>query len=70
MADYTPTTEEVRYAWVNFGRAVPDAGAFNRWLAGVKAEAYEEGYGDCFNNGTDCSCGQCRTPNPHKAVTP
>lgn len=68
MDEYTPTTTEVRYDALSAGAI--DGPAFDRWLAGVKAEAYEEGYGDCFNNGTDCSCGQCRTPNPHKAVTP
>ena len=53
MTDYTPTTEEVRKAW----KMMPDdrynkgdlmgqltSGIeFDRWLAEVKAEAWEEG---------------------------
>ena len=53
MTDYTPTTEEVRYkySWwtdknlVARGLEPTDTLAeFDRWLAEVKAQAWEEGY--------------------------
>lgn len=49
MTDYTPTTEEVRCAYIaDFGWHAHDSGAdFDRWYAEVirkaKAEAWEEG---------------------------
>lgn len=40
--DYTPTTEEVRSAWMD---GLSSLGAeFDRWLAEVKAQAWEEGF--------------------------
>ena len=60
MSDYTPTTEEVRNQWA----CEPDEYAeFDRWLASVKAEAWDEGYAvdRRFN---------APTPNPYReAVT-
>ena len=59
MSDYTPTTEEVRDAfairkWDNFQRNYPNSHdkterdaereRFDRWLAQVKAEAWDEAY--------------------------
>lgn len=47
MSDYTPTTGQVRSAFAN--RAYTNAGVdeflaqFDRWLAGVKADAWDEG---------------------------
>ena len=55
MSDYTPTTEEVRNQYV-FSASVIDEtrfvdptqgeAEFDRWLAEVKAEAWEEGESD------------------------
>ncbi len=43
MTDYTPTTEEVWRAYINweYGGAGIE---FDRWLAEVKAQAWQEGY--------------------------
>jgi hypothetical protein len=38
VSDYTPTTEEVR----SYSNYIPEE--FDRWLAEVKAKAWEEGY--------------------------
>ena len=48
MSDYTPTTEEVRNAvWLlkhlDTPLALPDEAGFDRWLAEVKAQTWEEG---------------------------
>ena len=44
MSDqYTPTTEEVQEAASVDGAIGIDPEAFNRWLASVKAEAWEQG---------------------------
>jgi hypothetical protein len=43
VAEWTPDTDEVREEYIAYGSA-PDRGeAFDRWLAGVKAEAWDEG---------------------------
>ena len=47
MTDYTPTTEEVREAWGEYKCSQPCKECpveFNRWLAEVKADAWQEGY--------------------------
>ena len=52
MDDYTPTTEEVRMAYNHWGKYpefAPDdfdvTGAeFDRWLASVRADAWDEGW--------------------------
>lgn len=41
MTDYTPTTEDVRNRW---GVLPYFQASFDRWLASVKAEAWERGY--------------------------
>ena len=52
MSEYTPTTEEVRNALI---RSAPldewelRGTQFDRWLADVKAQAWEEGYDTCFD---------------------
>ena len=68
MSDYTPTTEEVRYkySWwtdknlVARGVEPTDTKAeFDRWLAEVKAQAWEEGKQvaeDHYVPGIDCDC--------------
>jgi hypothetical protein len=50
MSEYTPTTEEVRADYIDGGWGPDgslygdnDSGQFDRWLAGVKAQAWEEG---------------------------
>ena len=43
MTDYTPTTEEVRNRYLS--EVFPeDEAEFDRWLAEVKAEAWDEGH--------------------------
>ena len=49
MVDYTPTTEEVRNAiwllkYLDTPVALPDETGFDRWLAEVKAQAWQEGW--------------------------
>jgi len=56
MSDYTPTTEQVRFAYIDrrdfdsqvgLGERPGDEEVgreFDRWLASVKAEAWDEGY--------------------------
>jgi len=43
---YTPTTEEVRnlFSWHNDEGEIVAKGGFDRWLAEVKADAFNEGY--------------------------
>ena len=45
MSDYTPTTEEIRagYSTATYDDAKAEA-EFDRWLAEVKAEAWQEGW--------------------------
>ena len=58
MSDYTPTTEEVR-------TLVQGASAdeFDRWLAEVKAQAWEEGY---EQSDSDDYSGQPNSANPYR----
>lgn len=52
MSDYTPTTEEVRNQYSGLstahsnhaGQVYINFAEFDRWLAEVKAQAWEEGY--------------------------
>lgn len=56
MSDYTPTTEQVRFAYIDHRDFDSQVGLsewpgddevgweFDRWLATVKAEAWEQGY--------------------------
>ena len=53
-SDYTPTTEEVQRAYRNSEYGGPDT-EFDRWLAEVKAQTWEEGwnsYPDSYWNKT------------------
>ena len=48
MSGYTPTTDEVRHYWVVQGvkrrsRRAERAAEFDRWLAEVRAKAWDEG---------------------------
>ncbi len=54
MTDYTPTTEEVWRAYINWEYGGPGA-EFDRWLAEVKAEVWQEGFdrGVLFFNAGD-----------------
>ena len=67
MTDYTPTTEEVRDAFSDYNEDV-DGGwyeaeaQFYRWLAEVKAQAWEEG----FQGGYDSAMGVGNIPNPYR----
>jgi hypothetical protein len=40
MSEYTPTTKRVREAYALFDE---DEAEFDRWLAGVKAKAWDQG---------------------------
>ena len=63
MSDYTPTTQEIREVWAlargagsGYGEMLPsNRMEFNRWLAEVKAEAWQEGFdrGVLFFNSGD-----------------
>jgi hypothetical protein len=46
VSDYTPTTKEVRnlFSWDNDEGEMNAKAGFDRWLADVKAEAWDEGY--------------------------
>lgn len=53
MSEYTPTTEDIRNYWIAQGikrssKRDRRAADFDRWLAEVKADAWEDGkeYGD------------------------
>lgn len=43
MSEYTPTTEEVRNDWASGIDPAGRRAEFDRWLAEVKAQAWEEG---------------------------
>lgn len=78
--EYTPTTDELRDIWVDYNlnplprsQGIPlvetAQADFNRWLetvrAEAKAEAWDEGYGDCWDYHT--SQGMIgRQHNPYK----
>lgn len=71
MSDrYVPTTEEVRDAWRNSTFDALDGTEFDRWLADVKAEAWEEGERVGYENAmTDQRGLQGHghyTPNPYR----
>ena len=71
MSDYTPTTEEVRHIYGNYlddnvlkwGEAMAGEARkrFDRWLASVKAEAWDEGHLSFYEAGVIC-------PNPYREV--
>ena len=44
--EYTPDAHNVRAAWIETGIGSEDAliAEFDRWLAGIKADAWDEGY--------------------------
>ena len=46
MSDYTPTTEDIRAGWEYATAVIGDEGTaqFDRWLAEVKAQAWDRGY--------------------------
>lgn len=62
---YTPDEFNVRMVWVTTGIGPDDKlnAEFDRWLAGVKADAWEEGVEaqiDAYGNGHDA------TDNPYE----
>ncbi len=59
MSDYTPTTEEVWRAYINWEYGGPGA-EFDRWLAEVKAEAWADGAS------AGCMCSVAEPPNPYR----
>ena len=77
MTDYTPTTSEVR-TWSEAGYValhaadavkIPPAERsrwLDRWLAGIRAEAWDEGHAagcdDPYARWGECGCG----PNPYR----
>ena len=49
MNDYTPSTDEIRHYWAVQGvkrapRRAERSVEFDRWLAKIKAEAWDEGF--------------------------
>lgn len=83
MSDYTPTTEDVRrnfveqYSHESLPAALSMTSAewdvylaamFDRWLAEVKAAAWDEGYADAIDDyGTDIPWGGTTSDhNPHR----
>lgn len=59
MSDYTPTTEQVRSAWAYFRNVsqadttYPEALAqFDRWLADIKADVWDEAHAAGFCEGS------------------
>ena len=72
MTDYTPTTEEVREAYViddecvfMTSKAQWTAEEFDRWLADVKAQAWEEGNKQAHQD-IDGEWPTSYTPNPYR----
>ena len=63
---YTPTTEEVRESYVLMQRCIsypnPDA-EFDRWLAEVKAQVWEEAY---MTGVSDVIADKGATMNPYR----
>jgi len=79
MSDYTPSTEQVREAYATRMSPAQDTlrrPMFDRWLASVKAEAWEQGKraeetawihvldGHPVEEGDMCD--QCPTDNPYR----
>ena len=59
MTDYTPTTEEVRWQFSTDSPSEFMPEQFDRWLAKVKEQAWDEG----FREGLDGDRGD---PNPYR----
>ena len=59
MSEYTPTTEHVR----DLVLRLMNADEFDAWLAGVKADAWDEGWVSRHNY--DERGGEAPTPNPY-----
>lgn len=60
MSDYTPTTEQVRTEWIESAgqnqsqtNRLHSTAAFERWLAGVRAEARAEALHDAADDWSD-----------------
>ena len=70
MADYIPTTERVRTSYACQRESIygveHDFAEFDRWLAEVKAQAWEEGY---TQGSKDMYDGDFPTPNPYRQQT-
>ena len=65
MSDYTPTTEQIRDDYALLAGVVrPRHQQFDRWLAGVKAQAWEKGYaaGDADAHTEN----RLNSPNPYR----
>lgn len=50
MSEYTPTTDEMRFAWADRVNKHDQEGAeeFDRWLAEVQREAAEKAWDECY----------------------
>lgn len=59
MNEYVPTTDDLRKAWVEhtwaYGGTVIAKREFDRWLAQVKADAWDEGYRAGWSDGGDAN---------------
>lgn len=79
MSEYTPTTDEMRSMILEFGELIAVSRhepeyrdrlitEFDRWLAEVKAEAWDEGFTEGLGDG--CSCDGCLkwVSNPYREL--
>ena len=74
MSEYTPTTEHVR----DLALRLMNAAEFDRWLAGVKADARREGQAEAWDEGRQAGVDDMiaaevgsfrrRKPNPHRTT--
>jgi hypothetical protein len=72
MSEYTATTEEVRekYAepWANARqRRFPHSSQFDRWLASVKAEAWDEGHDSGWESRHEDALAGFMPSGPHES---
>jgi hypothetical protein len=65
MSEYTPTTERVRWFYAAYDEGYGDEAEFDRWLAGVKAEAWDQG----GVAGYDAGRGIPSAVNPYREAT-
>jgi len=66
---YTPSVEEARLAWTNRDADVEQSGAqFDRMIAAVRAEAWDEGLKAGLREGNDKAHGVVNNPalNPYR----
>ena len=65
MTEYTPSTEQVRQLYANS----MDPEGFDRWLAQVKADAWDGGYRAAHYDAVMLIEADDATPNPYRKET-